>query len=73
MKRYVTPKTIINAVKDDPDDNKLLACALDGRADYLVTEDKDLHRISTYHAVQVVNKQQFLKILDTIADQAKLN
>lgn len=65
---YVIPKTIVNTVKDDPDDNKLLACALDGGADYLVTEDKDLHRLHNYPHVQLVNKQQFLRILENLAD-----
>lgn len=61
---YVAPTTVVNVVQDDPDDNKILACAVDGGADYVVSEDKDLHRIGEYRSVQIVDKQTFLALLD---------
>jgi len=47
----------------DPDDNILLACALEGRADYLVSGDPHLLEIKYYHGVQIVTPRQFLEIL----------
>lgn len=60
---YVVPISVIAAVKDDPDDNKFLACALDGGAHLVVSEDKDLLRLGSYRSIQIVDKQSFLSIL----------
>ena len=47
----------------DPDDNLFLACALEGRADYLVSGDPHLLEIKHYHGVQIVTARQFLDML----------
>ena len=47
----------------DPEDNMFLACALEGRADYLVSGDPHLLEIKYYHGVQIVTPHQFLDIL----------
>jgi len=47
----------------DPSDNMFLACALEGRADYLVTGDSHLAGIKYYHGVQIITPRQFLDVL----------
>lgn len=48
----------------DPKDNPILACAIEGEADYLVTDDrKDLLPMKHYHGVQIVSVPGFLRIL----------
>ena len=37
----------IDIIKNDPDDNIILACALKARADYIVSGDKHLIQIVT--------------------------
>jgi putative PIN family toxin of toxin-antitoxin system len=59
----------LKAAPTDPDDNMLVACALEGEADYLVTDDRrDLLplkavRVSAHHVVQVVTPRGFLRVL----------
>jgi predicted nucleic acid-binding protein len=53
----------IEGVARDPEDDKLLACAVEGRADYLVSGDKDLLVLQEYAGVQVISPAQFVKIL----------
>ncbi len=65
---YVVPTTRVDAVRDDPDDNKFLACAIDGGADFVVSEDKDPLRIGSYESVQIVRKQVFLLLLESATD-----
>ncbi|HEY85943.1 MAG TPA: putative toxin-antitoxin system toxin component, PIN family [Chloroflexi bacterium] len=61
---YVVPTTIVNAVEADPDDNKFLACALDGEARFIVSEDRHLRSLGMYDTIQVVRKQTFLALLE---------
>jgi putative PIN family toxin of toxin-antitoxin system len=59
----------LKAVPTDPDDNLVVACALEGGADYLVTDDRrDLLplkaiRVPGHHVVQVVTPRGFLRVL----------
>src|SRR5713101_5708355 len=38
----VVPDFILDLVKDDPDDNRVLECAVAGKADYIVSGDRHL-------------------------------
>jgi putative PIN family toxin of toxin-antitoxin system len=46
---------------EDPDDNKLLNCALFGKADYLVTSDEHLLKLGKYLGVEICKPSQFVK------------
>lgn len=48
----------------DPKDDKFLACAFEGRADYLVSSDADLLDMRWYRATAIVNPGQFLLVLE---------
>ena len=50
----------VDVVVSDPDDNKFIACALEGSATYIVTGDNDLLRIQEYDGVKIVNARAFL-------------
>jgi len=47
----------------DPKDDKFLACAVEGRADYLVSSDRDLLDMGRYQDVCILNPGQFLVAL----------
>ncbi|HIC89789.1 MAG TPA: putative toxin-antitoxin system toxin component, PIN family [Anaerolineae bacterium] len=48
----------------DPKDDKFLACAVEGRAHYLVSSDRDLLDMRRYRDVAIVNPGQFLLALE---------
>jgi len=48
-------------VCSDPDDDKVLACAIAGSARYVVTGDKQLLKVSRYGNVEIVNPRRFLE------------
>jgi predicted nucleic acid-binding protein len=52
-------------VSRDPDDDKFLEAAIEGRAQYVVTGDKDLLGLKTYRGVRFVAPAAFLTILRT--------
>src|SRR3954466_3942243 len=53
----------IPAVTRDPNDDKFLATARAGGADYVVSEDRDLLDIEEYQGVKIIDVATFLKIL----------
>jgi putative PIN family toxin of toxin-antitoxin system len=60
----VTPSEQVTVVKDDPDDNKFITCALAGNAEYLVSGDSDLLQIKTYQGIRILTPAAFLTFLD---------
>lgn len=60
--------TLVKSVVDaspDPDDNFLLALALDGQADYLVTGDKShLLFLKEFNGIPIIRLDTFLEIIE---------
>jgi predicted nucleic acid-binding protein len=53
----------VDVIKDDPDDNIILGCALGAQADYLVSGDAHLRQLGGYEEIQIVSPSEFLVIL----------
>lgn len=53
----------VSEVLADPDDVAVLACAVDGQADYLVTGDGDLLRLKTHKGIKIIRPSAFLRVL----------
>jgi predicted nucleic acid-binding protein len=56
---------LVEGVATHPEDDLILATALSGQVDYLVTLDQQLLRLGSYGGVQIVSPQAFLTILTT--------
>ena len=54
-----TPK--VKVVKDDPDDDKFIECALALKAEVIVTGDKAIEAVGEYMRIKILTPQQFLK------------
>jgi len=59
----VFPKIKIDIVKEDKEDNKFIEAAIEGKADFIVTQDKHLLKIKEYNGVKIIHPKEFLKIL----------
>lgn len=46
----------------DPDDDKFIGCAMDGRCLYVVSGDKDLLTVGRHQGVRIVTVAEFLEI-----------
>jgi predicted nucleic acid-binding protein len=57
----VNPSFVLDAVPDDPDDNRVLECAVEGKADFIVSGDRHLLRLGSYEAIEIVTVRQFLE------------
>ena len=47
----------------DPDDDRVLATALAGEVDFIVTGDSDLLVLESFHGIRIVSPRQFLEIV----------
>ncbi len=55
----VRPRQRLHIVKDDPD-NRVLECALAGRADAIVTGDNALLELGEFRGVRVISLREYL-------------
>lgn len=57
----VHPIKIVNAIKVDPDDNRVLECALAAGVDYVVTGDAHLLKLKVFDGVPIITPDRFVK------------
>lgn len=61
----ITPGQLeIDAIPDDPTDNKILVCGLEGEADYLISGDHHLTDLKIFQGIKIMNPSTFLKIIN---------
>lgn len=62
----IAPKKSLNTIKQNVPDNKILACALESKADYLVTGDKKhILPLKKIKNTKIVTAEDFLKQFTT--------
>jgi len=59
----VPGKLDLAVVKRDPDDDKVIIAAVEGRAEYIVTGDIDLTDLQSYQDIKIVRPAEFIKLL----------
>lgn len=62
----VNPQLSLDAIKEDPADNRVLECALAGEASYIVTGDAHLLKLKEYQGVVILNPAGFLTLLEQL-------
>jgi putative PIN family toxin of toxin-antitoxin system len=64
LSAMVDPQTELGKSTRDPKDDPVLACAVDGQADYLVTGDPHLLELEEFRRIKIVTPGEFLQVLD---------
>ena len=54
---------VAGSVPDDPDDEAILACAVDGQADAIVSGDRHLLALRSFRGIPILTVRQFLERL----------
>ena len=57
---FVETSIKISVITSDPTDNIFLECAIDGKADYIISGDKHLLDLGTYGGIQILKAKDFL-------------
>ncbi len=58
----VQPEEPVHVIKDDEPDNRVLECALEARADVLVTGDRHLRQLRTFRNIRILSPGEFLAV-----------
>jgi putative PIN family toxin of toxin-antitoxin system len=59
----VDPSNRINVISEDTDDDRILECAVESRAHFIVTGDSHLLALVEYLKIKIIEPDQFLKII----------
>lgn len=59
LAQYVKPRRRLQAVKDEPD-NRILECAVAGRAEAIVTGDRALLSLREFQGVRIISLREYL-------------
>jgi putative PIN family toxin of toxin-antitoxin system len=60
----VKPKHKITVIDKDPEDNRVLECAQESQADYIVSGDVHLLELENFEGSKIVTAEEILEILD---------
>jgi putative PIN family toxin of toxin-antitoxin system len=58
----VEPKQAVDAIREDPSDNRSLGCAVASASDYVVTGDKHLLKLGKFAESTIVKAAEFIGI-----------
>ena len=60
---FVNPSETLNVVLEDPEDNRILECAVEAKANYIISGDLHLLKLSRYLDIEVQHVAAFLERL----------
>ena len=60
--KVIKPDVEVGIIREDPDDNKVLECAVSCNADYIVSGDSHLLKLKEFKGVRIVTAKEFLDL-----------
>ena len=70
---FVTSKTRLRVVAEDPDDDAVLNAAISGEAGYIVTGDRHLLALSKFRGVRIVTVDDALELIHADTSRNRKN
>ena len=59
----VNPSKKIDVVKEDADDNKIIGCAVESGAEYILSYDKHLLNLKEFQGISIVRPEEALDLI----------
>ena len=59
----VKPSQVIDVIREDPADNRILECAVAAKSDFIVTGDQHLLRLGRYGSIRIIKPADFLELM----------
>jgi predicted nucleic acid-binding protein len=60
---------LAEGVSDDPADDMIIACALEGRADFIISGDHHLTDLTNYQGIKIVTPSTFLALIAALNEE----
>jgi uncharacterized protein len=61
----ITPVAGLSVIKEDEPDNRVLECAIEGKAQYIVSGDEHhLQPLKEYEAIKILSPAQFIESIE---------
>lgn len=64
LSKIVFPKEKINFIEEDSDDNKFIEVAVEGKCDFIISQDKHLINKKNYMNIKIITPKEFLEVLN---------
>ena len=61
--QVVNPVSSIEGVVRDPNDDMILACSVEAKAQYIVSREKDLLVLESFQGIEIVSPEEYMAIL----------
>ena len=53
----IEPAQKVDVIKEDPDDNKIIECAISSNSEFIITYDKHLLKVKEYKGIQIIRPE----------------
>ena len=60
----IEPNIKFDVIKEDADDNKILECAFEGKAEYIISQDNHLLKLKEFKGIKIITPEEFLRIIN---------
>jgi hypothetical protein len=60
LAKIVKVSSMIDAIAEHPADNAVLACAIDGNVDFIISGDQHILKLKKYNNILILTPQKFL-------------
>jgi putative PIN family toxin of toxin-antitoxin system len=61
LAEFVTPEKRVKVIEDDPNDNRILECALEAKADFIISGDHHLLELKEYQSIRIITPSDLMK------------
>ncbi len=60
LSKVVNPSSNLEIIEEDPDDDKIIQCGLEGKVDYIISGDSHLLNLEEYGSIEIIDSSGFL-------------
>lgn len=61
LAEFVSPEKRVKVIKDNPNDNRILECALEAKADYIISGDHHLLELKEFQSIRIITPSDLIK------------
>lgn len=61
LAEFVIPQKEVKRIKKDPNDNRILECAVEAEADFIISGDNHLLELKQYKNIRIITPSDYLK------------